>query len=281
MPKTFSLEAIKAQAVCARTYAIKQLNNEKQTYEAYDACIDDSTYYQVYNINKKTKKSIKAVDETDGMIITYNGIPIDAYYFSTSCGMTADGEVLSSACAYLKSRTVSAKVVNASTDSEKEEIILEKDLPYYKWSLEISEDDICNNIEKYTDASATNIDDVIVEDAEESGIVTKIRIIADEKEIEVCGQQNIRNILCSYGTEITLNDGSTRTDFSVLPSAFINIEKENTDNGVFFKINGGGFGHGCGMSQNGANEMAKIGKSFEEILNAFYSDIDIINFSEV
>ena len=57
----------------------------------------------------------------------------------------------------------------------------------------------------------------------------------------------------------------------LLPSAFFAVEKK----GDAFVIKGGGFGHGIGMSQNGANEMAKQGKDYQEILNLFYKDIEV------
>ena len=81
------MEALKAQAVCARTYILKC---SKSKYKKYNAIADDSTSYQVYNRigeNNKTKKAAKA---TNGIVMTYENELINAYYFSTSCGYTTD-----------------------------------------------------------------------------------------------------------------------------------------------------------------------------------------------
>ena len=87
MPVSYGIEALKTQAVCARSYAYKQLLGNN--YSKYGAHIDDSTNYQVYNNVAETKETIKAVKETYGQVLEYEGDVITAYYFSTSCGCTS------------------------------------------------------------------------------------------------------------------------------------------------------------------------------------------------
>ena len=70
---------------------------------------------------------------------------------------------------------------------------------------------------------------------------------------------------------ITRQDGTETDSSALLPSAFFTIEKS----GDTFLIKGGGFGHGIGMSQNGANEMAKNGKDYKEILALFFQGVTI------
>ena len=89
------------------------------------------------------------------------------------------------------------------------------------------------------------------------------------KRVVVETENKIRSALGGYGYYIERNDGTTVESAALLPSAFFEIKKE----GDVFVIEGGGYGHGIGMSQNGANEMAKEGRDYKEILNMFYSDI--------
>ena len=89
-------------------------------------------------------------------------------------------------------------------------------------------------------------------------------------------QGNIRNALGNASLVIKKKDGSTMEGSAMLPSAFISIEKRTGDDGaISFHIYGGGFGHGVGMSQNGAQGMAKDGKSYQEILKFFYKGAEV------
>lgn len=88
MPTTYGDEALKVQAVCARSYAFKQLMANR--YSAYGAHVDDSVSCQVYNNVEENEASILAVKETFGQVLMADGAVITAYYFSTSCGSTAD-----------------------------------------------------------------------------------------------------------------------------------------------------------------------------------------------
>lgn len=89
MPVSYGIESLKVQAVCARCYAYSQLGSEEM--KASHADVDDSTSYQVYNNVAETPESIRAVDLTNGMVpVTEDGKMITAYYYSTSCGYTAN-----------------------------------------------------------------------------------------------------------------------------------------------------------------------------------------------
>ncbi len=87
MPTSYGIEALKVQALCARSYAYKQLLSNGLS--KYGAHVDDSTSYQVYNNIAENENSILAVKETYGKVIEYQGEVISAYYFSTSSGHTA------------------------------------------------------------------------------------------------------------------------------------------------------------------------------------------------
>lgn len=88
MPASYPMEALKAQAVCARTYACRYIL--RAGLAAYGAHVDDSTSYQVYHNLAEQGETTTAVKETDGMLLTYQGEPADNYYYSTSCGAGTD-----------------------------------------------------------------------------------------------------------------------------------------------------------------------------------------------
>ncbi|MHB8130738.1 MAG: SpoIID/LytB domain-containing protein [Mobilitalea sp.] len=88
MPTSYGNEALKVQAVCARSYAYKHLL--ANSLSQYGAHVDDSVSYQVYNNIAENEDSILAVKDTYGQVIEYEGDVITAYYFSTSCGHTTE-----------------------------------------------------------------------------------------------------------------------------------------------------------------------------------------------
>ena len=91
MPASYEEQALMAQAVCARTYAVCQI--QENSLEKYGADVDDSVNYQVYNNFGADKRTNKAVQDTKGQILCQNGEPITAYYFSTSAGRTSTDEI--------------------------------------------------------------------------------------------------------------------------------------------------------------------------------------------
>lgn len=89
MPASWKLEALKAQAVAARTYAYMDILNKSN--DRYGYTVDDSTKSQVYNNSQVSDISTQAVYETKGIIMTYEGSPVQAFYYSSSSGLTANG----------------------------------------------------------------------------------------------------------------------------------------------------------------------------------------------
>lgn len=100
-----------------------------------------------------------------------------------------------------------------------------------------------------------------------------LQIVAagDKGSVTVDTENKIRRALGGNGYMIKRQDGEEVKSSVLLPSAFFTVEKKGTD----YIISGGGFGHGIGMSQNGANEMAKEGKTYKEILGLFYQEIEV------
>lgn len=91
MPSSYGIEALKVQAVCARSYAVSHMNNG--ALSAYGAQVNDSTDYQVYNVTPENENSISAVKATYGQVLMYNGEIANTYFFATSCGSTTDSTV--------------------------------------------------------------------------------------------------------------------------------------------------------------------------------------------
>lgn len=122
MPSSYQIEALKAQAVCARSYAYIQLL--RADLAKYGAHIDDSTAYQVYNKNTPTAESKRAVEETSGQVLTYEGNIIEAYYFSTSMGYTDTAEIWNvedlSSYGYLKSACLNSSTFDGDLSKEED-----------------------------------------------------------------------------------------------------------------------------------------------------------------
>lgn len=124
----------------------------------------------------------------------------------------------------------------------------------------------------------SQIDSIQIEERGPGGVVKKLVITDVDGNTRTCqGQMDVRRTLGSSELEIERKDGTSVDGLSLLPSAFITVEEVGTarDGSKLFEIYGGGYGHGAGMSQNGAQGMAREGKTFEEILNFFYQGTDL------
>ena len=115
------------------------------------------------------------------------------------------------------------------------------------------------------------------------GAITRLQIRGSRHTIEVSTEYNVRALLNVQGGSIRRQDGSKVDGSALLPSACMEItplfDKKGELSGWRFR--GGGYGHGVGLSQNGANGMAKQGKSFAEILHFFYTDVELTDISEI
>ena len=89
-------------------------------------------------------------------------------------------------------------------------------------------------------------------------------------------EYNIRAVLGAGCKSLTLKDGSARENVSLIPSAFAVITPSPEGE---YHVKGGGYGHGIGMSQNGAGKMAEVGKNYKEILQFFFQDVEILPVS--
>ncbi|MBR2045576.1 MAG: SpoIID/LytB domain-containing protein [Agathobacter sp.] len=273
MPTSYGHEALKAQAVCARTYAYSQMHN--QSYAAYGANIDDSTAFQAYHNTGRYPESDAAVDETAGEVITCNGELITCYYYSTSPGVTnnmsawesADTEYI--ACSgmefsdglNLQIESDFSKFINQQTEC------YDAGSSFYRWNAVL-------DIATIRDESKGALQGISVKARNEAGYITAIELqYANTTEI-LRNENDIRRALGVYQTEIQLNNGQTRTDISMVPSACFEVA-EVSDGKIVLR--GGGFGHGIGMSQYGAKSMAELGYDYKDIINYYYENVEVEN----
>ena len=282
MPSSYEKEALKAQAVCARTYAFVQ--SRSNSYSEYGAQIDDSTQFQVYNNVDPDEKTAQAVQETYGKMLYYNGNPITAYYFSTSCGTTTNASIWDSDpedTPYLRCLSLQTARSRLSFASEEAfaSFIKKKDFPaydasypLYRWNFRTNGTIIASHV-----GGVGKITGVSVTERGPGGVAMKLLVKGSEGETTISGQNAIRSALGDAALTLTLMDGKTSGGWSLLPSGFLAIEETGTDEQgvVQFRVYGGGYGHGVGMSQNGAQGMAKAGMGYEEILKYFYDGVTI------
>lgn len=263
MPSSYAIEALKVQAVCARSYAYNQSRNYE--YPAYKAHVDDSTSFQVYGNSKEQKTTNDAVDQTKGEKLWYNKKVATTYYYSTSCGKStgieAWGTKKNSKNGYLVSVNICDELGRA----------YERDLPWYQWTAKIPEETLENLIELNTGTELGKIRTIKITKKGEGGIVQQIVVQGDTGKITVETENKIRRTLGGKGYQIEKQDGTIIDSTQLLPSAFFEISKTNG----MYVIEGGGYGHGIGMSQNGANEMAKAGKNYRDILYFFYPGTEV------
>lgn len=237
MPAEFETEALKAQALAARTYITKQLmNGPISTPDG--AAVTDTQMHQVYKnpeelkaiwgdkYESKLQKITAAVAATQGKILTYQDQPIDASFFSTSNGYTENSEAYwTEAIPYLKS-------VESSWD---------KNSPKFYDKKVISIKDFESTLGVKLDTS--------------SGTVGKITELTPGKrvaKVDINGKQ-------FTGRQIREELGLRSSDFTwEIKGDSVVIETK-------------GFGHGVGMSQYGANFMAEDGKTYEEIIAHYYN----------
>lgn len=253
MPSSYHLEALKAQAVCARTYAWKQI--EDGCLEKYGADVDDSVNFQVYQNQAQAEITDKAVACTKGQVMTHNGELIQAYYFSTSAGTTSTDQIwgADSAAPFLKS--VACR--------------FDQDQPWGSWKVDIPWEKLADSTAVYNKGKLQGL---LVTKKSESGAVTGLTVNTDLGSFLVEGEYDVRSFLTPAGCQITEQDGSTTVGGDLLPSAYFTMEQKA---GSVVCIQGKGYGHGVGMSQCGADQMAAEGYTWRGILEYFFNDIQI------
>ncbi len=235
MSSGWPLEALKAQAVVARTFALYQ--REKNRDHPYD--VSATTSSQVYGgLDAETPNSVRAVDETKGEVLFHEGRLILAYYHANSGGATEDAKnVWTADVPYLKSirDDYSARATPGH------------------WSYSLSLDDLSRALAG-SGLDVGFIRDLVPVTVSPSGRIVKLKILHSR------GEALLR-----------CNDFRIKVDPRQLKSALFVVAKE----GNRIRFEGKGYGHGVGLSQWGAYEMARQGFSYRDILTYYYSNVDV------
>lgn len=246
MPASFEMEALKAQAVAARTYTYTRMRTQTAAHPDADVC-SDSGCCQAYisladaqsnwgeNAAQYTQKLQEAIDGTDGMVALYDGEPIDAVFHSSSAGATVDAVSVWGA-----------------------------EVPYLK-SVESPEGEEVPNYENDVSISIAEARELILgaypqaqlgEDASQWFSNWWLLDNGTVDQVTVGG-------VAIQGTQLRSLFGLRSATFTVTSDA---------DN-LHFHVTG--YGHGVGMSQYGANALAKQGRSFEEIISWYYTGVTL------
>lgn len=334
MPASYSEEALKAQAICARTYAYGHML--RAGYPQYGAHVDDSTSYQVYNNILEQESTTTAAKETYGQLLyTEEGALAGTYYYSTSCGVASDAQVWKTEAAksitYLRAKEINLNTMQAEISGEdtitvlngggdagealreeayfaefiiaKNEADFEATEAWYRWRYQVEEIDTermlgilqtrFNANEKLiltlVDGEFISepideleeITELYVEKRGAGGVADELIIKTKEHTYKVISEHNIRYVLNNGESKIIRQDGSEIASPNLLPSGFFILEAQTDGKHVTgYDLTGGGFGHGVGMSQNGAQNMALKGYNAEQILLFFYENCYIKNIYE-
>lgn len=325
MPSSYPAQALAAQAVCARSYAYSFLN--QPGYPQYDAHMDDSTSYQVYNNIEETEETTAAIKNTEGAVMLKDGVPVSTYFFSTSCGVTSNENVWS-----LKNNLKEVTFLPVAVSDAKEDSVavlsqgeqkplfdaqnlceeetfsafisnvdmnsLEAEEQWYRWVYKgkISAKNLFDKLESIyqekPEAVLTKENETYIsKEPKEFQSVFEISVqkrlpggVADELLIEtedgcylVKSEYYIRKVLADKSGVVTRNDQSRVEAMGLLPSAYfvVELKRDKKENVNAIVLTGGGYGHGVGMSQNGAKTAALKGMSWDEILNFFYSNLEL------
>lgn len=252
MPANFEMEALKAQAIVARTYTVYKILNKK--HENADIC-DDSTCCQAW-VSKEDRfarweeskresnwqKINDCVNNTKGKIITYNNQPINAFFHSNSGGVTEIPVNVWGGTGYPYLQSVQTSGEDAYTQ--------------YLSEVVLTQDELINKLKvKYSDITIdfSNNDDIKILDYTES---TRVKTV-------------------KFGNH-ELSGVETR---SLLGLKSTNFEITKEEGKIKFSVKG--YGHGVGMSQTGADSMAKQGSTADEIIKHFYAGVEIKGVNEI
>ena len=259
MPASYAPEALKCQAVCARSYAYCQML--AFAYPQYNAHVDDSVSFQVYGNSKEHESTTQAVRDTAGKKLQYNNEVVKTYYYSTSCGHSTSVEAWGTVPTEANNYLQGVPICNEAGEA------YEAKLPWYRWEAVIPQKTLSNLIELNTKTEIGTLRSLTITKQGAGGVALQLVAKGTRGSVTVDTENKIRASLGGSGYTIEKQDGTVVKSTKLLPSAFFTIAKH----GENYIIEGGGYGHGIGMSQNGANEMAKAGKTYEEILTFFYS----------
>jgi stage II sporulation protein D len=273
-PVTYpEVEAQKAQAVAARTYAHANLG--KRWSDGYDllATVSDQVYG---GYSAEHSISTSAVNATSGLVATYNGALIDALFYATSGGRTANSEdVFSAALPYLRgvwdypsgAQLSSTSALLADLRNPTSTTSYEAWHHWHRWNFTWTPSQISSVLSTWAGQSVGTVHAINVVARASTGRVTQIQY-ETEAGTFYDNKGNIRSSLKYISTSGTP---------TLLPSTLFVIERNVNGSGqtTGYTVYGGGNGHGAGLSQTGAVGMARAGHTYTQILQKYYTGIAI------
>ncbi|MGB9840690.1 SpoIID/LytB domain-containing protein [Thermovenabulum sp.] len=239
---TWELETLAAQAILARTYVLEFVKDKGGSkYQGADISTDfeEAQAWNPDNINDNIKKAVEA---TRGMVVTYNGDFIKAWFHSHSGGMTATAK---EGLNYKEEEPPYIQVVKSGDENVGPE-------GKKSWRYEFSKEEVRRLIKEKLGQDTGDIKEVAVLEKGPSGRAVKIKI----------GNAEV------HGADLRMALDPMKMRSNLITS--LKIEKDK------IVMEGKGFGHGVGMSQWGANEMAKQGKKAEEIIKYYFKGVKIV-----
>lgn len=238
-------EALKAFAICVRTYALKKMNKGNGLFDIYPDTRD-----QVYGGQSAEELiSNKAVDETEGIILVYNDKPATIYYHSTCGGFSEDAENVFS--------HFNLPYLTSVKDGGEPYC---KISPRFEWKEIYTEQQFINQLynAKLIDNKNYSVNDISIESRFESGRVNDLEITLDSRN----GGKEIH----LYGNEIRSKIRTPERNLALWSTMF-NVSINGNRNIVF---DGKGFGHGVGLCQWGAIGQSRLGIDYKNILEHYY-----------
>lgn len=281
MPAYSNIEALKTQAVAARTYSYRSIN--KHSKNGFNLCA--TTHCQVYKgFSSENANTNKAVDETRNMVVTYNGALAETVFSASTGGRTEDAEnVWGSSIPYLKS--VEDKYESGKSYN-------------YNWTMRFTTDEISTKLKSYGLGTVTGIEitkysaagrpiEMIIRGTLKPegvtiknercrtflGLPSQMYSISSDANINIQVNNKTENVSLSQIKIITRDGEKTYND----PSQKITIIGANGNKSVVssspgeYVFTGKGWGHAVGMSQEGAMGMAKAGFTYDQILTHYYT----------
>lgn len=252
MPSSWSIEALKAQAIAARTYALYYKKQGKYRSQGFD--VTNTTESQVYGgLSAEMINSNNAVNATKGQILTYiNDDPICAVFHAASGGYTENSEdVWGTSIPYLRA-------VNDSGEKS----------PYDNWIKNVKISDFNRIIDNnYSDIGT--IKQINIVDDPQKTVKTVQLVGSNKKSVELTSTQ-MRNMLGLNSSNFQLNVIDAKQKVNKNTTQTIDKPDDET-----LSIVGSGLGHRLGMSQWGAKSLAEQGQNYQQILNHYYTNVQI------
>jgi len=236
------MEALKAQAIAARTYALYSINSPEKPYD-----VTNDIYSQVYGGKDSERyRTDLAVDYTRGQVLTYDHQIIPAYFHATCAGATEDARELWDTPDIPPLRGVPCSFCQSS--------------PHYYWKKNFRLRDIQNSLNLHG-VKISAIKDISVVDRDRSGRIDHLKIVQrDGQEVLLRGKE-FRDILG--------------------PNVILSNNYEIVMRGYYADLNGKGWGHGVGMCQWGALGMARQQFNYRQILAYYYPQSMLMNYHEL